>query len=397
MKKYWFVLHQDTFLWIKETDGLIYSSSNNHLFFRFRNEGIIARMTSDLQKTSNLYRTLVTEEDLSNQYVKEWIDTIVTSSCGKLVDLDNKNEISVSLKPILKIQDTVSFYKVAHERHTDGKIIQNLLKLVIHLNGSAYGNDDIAKQLIFPKRTTETLEDIHRIKDFITSMGNPNFLIETILVGNVWEYPMYQELLQFLQTFPFKLSIYCTEEDFINRKTICGEIIIYHVLKTDYTRTPIHDDKLMHHFIVKSEEEYIKACKMIEEVGLENNYRILPLYSEKNKKFFNEFVYMDEEDICNLHLSKREVFAHQAINTNAFGTLHIDVEGNVYGDLNGKCLGVMEDGLYMLVYREMTEGNSWLRIRDQKPCCDCIYQWLCPSPSNYESVIGKPNLCHVKP
>ncbi|MBR5613144.1 MAG: hypothetical protein IKW43_08430, partial [Bacteroidaceae bacterium] len=104
-----------------------------------------------------------------------------------------------------------------------------------------------------------------------------------------------------------------------------------------------------------------------------------------------------EEDICNLHLSKREVFAHQAINTNAFGTLHIDVEGNVYGDLNGKCLGVMEDGLYMLVYREMTEGNSWLRIRDQKPCCDCIYQWLCPSPSNYESVIGKPNLCHVKP
>ena len=97
MKKYWFVLHQDTFLWIKETDGLIYSSSNNHLFFRFRNEGIIARMTSDLQKTSNLYRTLVTEEDLSNRYVKEWIDTIVTSSCGKLVDLDNKNEISVGI------------------------------------------------------------------------------------------------------------------------------------------------------------------------------------------------------------------------------------------------------------------------------------------------------------
>ena len=371
MKEYWFVLHQDTFLWIKETEGLIYSSSNKHLFFRFRNEGIIARMTSNLQKTSNLYRTIVTEEDLSNQYVKEWIDTIVTSSCGKLVDLNNKNEISVSLKPILKIQDTVSFYKVAHERHTDGKIIQNLLKLVIHLNGSAYGNDDIAKQLIFPKRTTETLEDIHRIKDFITSMGNPNFLIETILVGNVWEYPMYQELLQFLQAFPFKLSIYCTEEDYINRKTICGEKITYHVLKTDYTRTPIHDDKLMHHFIVRSEEEYIKTCKMIEETGIENNYRILPLYSEKNKKFFREFVYMDKEDICNLHLSKREVFAHQTINTNAFGTLHIDVQGNVYGDLNGKCLGVMEDGLYMLVYREMTEGNSWLRIRDQKPCCDC--------------------------
>lgn len=28
--------------------------------------------------------------------------------------------------------------------------------------------------------------------------------------------------------------------------------------------------------------------------------------------------------------------------------------------------------------------------------CDCIYQWLCPSPSNYELVIGQPNLCHIK-
>jgi hypothetical protein len=49
-----------------------------------------------------------------------------------------------------------------------------------------------------------------------------------------------------------------------------------------------------------------------------------------------------------------------------------------------------------MLFKEMSEGQSWLRIRNQVPCNDCIYQWLCSSPSDYELDIGKPNLCHVK-
>lgn len=49
-----------------------------------------------------------------------------------------------------------------------------------------------------------------------------------------------------------------------------------------------------------------------------------------------------------------------------------------------------------MIYREMIEGHSWLRIRNQEPCCSCIYQWFCPSPSNYELAIGRSNLCHIK-
>lgn len=171
MKKYWLILHQNTFLWVKEDKGLIYGTSGRPLCFRFRNEGIIARMTHDLLQTHNLYRTSVTEEELLAGEVKEWINTIVSSACGKLVDVAEEDEVPVSLKPVLKIQDTVSFYQVAHEKHRDGKIIQNLLKLVIHLNGSPYGDDNIAKQVIFPKRNTGNLANLSLIKDFITSMG----------------------------------------------------------------------------------------------------------------------------------------------------------------------------------------------------------------------------------
>jgi pseudo-rSAM protein len=55
----------------------------------------------------------------------------------------------------------------------------------------------------------------------------------------------------------------------------------------------------------------------------------------------------------------------------------------------------MDDDIRNLIYRELMEGKSWLRIRNQAPCTECLYQWLCPSPSNYEIVTGKPNLCHI--
>ena len=48
-----------------------------------------------------------------------------------------------------------------------------------------------------------------------------------------------------------------------------------------------------------------------------------------------------------------------------------------------------------LIQKEIEEGKSWLRVRNQEPCNACIYQWLCPSPSDYEIMIGQTNLCHV--
>jgi pseudo-rSAM protein len=77
-------------------------------------------------------------------------------------------------------------------------------------------------------------------------------------------------------------------------------------------------------------------------------------------------------------------------------TIQMVADGKVYENVNMESLGTIYDTPYSLIYREFTEGKSWLNIRDQKPCTDCIYQWLCPSPSNYEILIGKSNLCHVE-
>lgn len=53
------------------------------------------------------------------------------------------------------------------------------------------------------------------------------------------------------------------------------------------------------------------------------------------------------------------------------------------------------DNIDDIVLREMKRGQSWFRIRNQEPCNKCVLQWLCPSPSDYELAIGRPNLCGV--
>ena len=60
-------------------------------------------------------------------------------------------------------------------------------------------------------------------------------------------------------------------------------------------------------------------------------------------------------------------------------------------------LGLVEkDSIYAIIRKEITEGQSWLRIRTQSPCDTCVYQWLCPSPSDYEIELNRPNLCLTK-
>jgi pseudo-rSAM protein len=71
--------------------------------------------------------------------------------------------------------------------------------------------------------------------------------------------------------------------------------------------------------------------------------------------------------------------------------------GDVYANVNHPALGNIDThSIHEIVQKEVDEGKSWFRIRAQAPCTDCIYQWLCPPLSDYEIVIGRSNLCHVK-
>jgi pseudo-rSAM protein len=93
----------------------------------------------------------------------------------------------------------------------------------------------------------------------------------------------------------------------------------------------------------------------------------------------------------------KDFFTRQAMNIYDFGKINILPNGDAYANLNHPTLGnIYTESIYEIVHKEVEEGTSWFRIRNQVPCNGCVYQWLCPPPSNYEIAIGRPNLCHVK-
>jgi pseudo-rSAM protein len=93
----------------------------------------------------------------------------------------------------------------------------------------------------------------------------------------------------------------------------------------------------------------------------------------------------------------KDVFSRQAMNIYDFGKLNIMPNGDIYANLNRPALGnIYTDNIYEIVQKEVEAGESWLRTRSQAPCADCVYQWLCPPPSDYEIAVGCPNLCLVK-
>ena len=70
--------------------------------------------------------------------------------------------------------------------------------------------------------------------------------------------------------------------------------------------------------------------------------------------------------------------------------------GSITARMDGPTLGyVGRDELIDVIYKELVSNTAWRNIREGEPCSQCVFQYLCPPPSNYESVIGKNNLCYV--
>ena len=113
--------------------------------------------------------------------------------------------------------------------------------------------------------------------------------------------------------------------------------------------------------------------------------------------FFKKNIYLNKEDIFVEPIVQRKIFCNQVLNSNHFGCLTIKSNGDVYANINASKLGNINDRkLLDIISSEISINTSWRVIRDQEPCSECLYQFLCPPPSNYEYIIGENSLCTVK-
>jgi pseudo-rSAM protein len=309
----------------------------------------------------------------------------------------------VSLKPILKVQDKKGFYEIKHAKGIKGEILQNLHELIFYINGSRYGSNEYFKQHIFPFSDCPDL-DSSKIQSFIRNSRNI-FLSNINLVGNPFLYPDFEKCLNHIADFSIQCTVHVMIQDFLDNMQKMKEInypdkmqfkiLVDHVFDISQLQDISVPFSIM--VFVFSEESYSQIFNFFESFSTDHNVQIVPLYNGKNLDFFESNVFVEQEDLENIDLTKDEIFIRQALNIGDFGKLTVMPDANIYANVNDSLLGSIDDSPYSIVYKEFTEGKSWFRLRDEEPCNNCVYQWLCSSPSNYEIAIGRPNLCHVKP
>lgn len=104
MKQYWLVLDPGTFLWVKGSKACAYSTIQ-HRIMRFSVTKKLNALVTDLLQIDNLYRTMLTDKDLSDFEIHGWVKELLSLGCAKLIPITKENkEVAVSLMPMLKVQ-----------------------------------------------------------------------------------------------------------------------------------------------------------------------------------------------------------------------------------------------------------------------------------------------------
>lgn len=402
MEKYWLFLYPDTFLFCESKKVFLYNSISGEGFEVYRRKSI-NYIIDGLSEINNLYCIEISEEELKIHDVNNLISKVIKTFSGDLIKKTSSKSKPVILPPILNLQKDIEKLRKDMFRSTGENILAYLNEINIYLD-TIWTNKNIKDSQI-----CKITIDFEQFRKFISQM-NYNSLSEVNLYSkNCVDFDYLQILL--IELFKYSSSIilnmpiysiiniknyhtYHNLENFKFRFIIesdFDELKVSDIINT-ISKYPLKYELL---FLVSSMNEFMKADNIIEKTH-ETNIEVKPFYKNKNMDFFEKNIYLTNEELTKPKITKQEIYIHQVINTNDFGKLTISNTGVIYSNINFPPIGSIKDDLSELIYLEMDNGNSWRRIRNMLPCSDCIYQWLCPSPSNYELMIGKPNLCHIK-
>lgn len=391
-------LYSDTFLWRKGEEGLLYNARSGRMS-RFEATGRVQELCGQLETIDNLY-SLPFDPERCDGITRKFIETITSQEFGYVGPLDSS---FISLPPLLNIQWSVEHLERDKDREIGENALDYLSTLVIYLGGVC-PEKSYFRQVLYPVCSDEKL-DTKRISRFLEASWAPTLhtidLVvsdalspELIEMGRVFAAYKEQIVFHFLCNDPnhvFAIPAVLANAGYKVR-FIC-ETSGSPVEDSTMRKNIAQDQKLSfgYDFIVRSDREYRFWSELAEDLDLKD-YSIIPVYDD-NPDFFERNVFLSEFDLAQTRLSRREVFAHQAINTNAFGTLTVMPDGKVYSDVDAQPLGTLEDSVYELIVRELRENHAWRRIRSSGLCQKCIYQWLCPSPTAYEKAAGRETVC----
>lgn len=402
MKKYWLIIDSYVFLWQDANKALVYNSLSGK-GFEVLLSPVLERVVDSLLNIDNLYCVEVTDLDLEDSLLKQFVLQLRSHFCGDIILQSELKYKPVSIVPRLNINEQVDrdYGKIENFESFGHHVVKNLLELTIYLDGNI-DSSLLFKQFIWYLQGEDILER-EKLVQLFDRVQNSRVLDFNIVSRNLFEYASFDLLFEYLEKYSKRVSFYtdyrsikeCEQLDRILKKEHFSLFLLIN--------QPFDVNQLVDLKRIKYDFEYITYITSMEEYGIVSSLseklgidiKILPLF-ENNIQFFRENVFLNKEDILNTKWSKQDIFAHQVLNMEYFGKLSLVPSGEIYADFYSNPVGCLNESLKEIVYREMQVGKSWRKTRDKlEPCVNCIYRYLCPSPSNYEYAMGGNALCNL--
>lgn len=390
-KEYWLALETYVYVERKGDRVMLYNTLDGKCLFS--NDPDINKLIEKINTPENTGVVAVSSGMLQNENIRRFVENIREFFMGDLYEQTLFREKPVQPYPFLKFNRDVRKLKEIEGRSIGENILSTISKVDVYLNKPE-------DETVFPLKLLEGL--LHQIEFCKVDSLRFYFYDED-------RYDQWNELEKLVRNYRhviryvFQLASFLPE---ILKKVAGDREIVFSVSRQLYQEDRLREKirilpevvrkRAMFLFPVASEEEFEYVTTVVEEWGLDFHH-INPVYTGDNLPFLEEAVFMDEEDLASEPVSLKEIYMHQTLNVHDFGHLVCYPNGDVYANEYFPKIGnLKEESVYTLVYRELDEGKSWLRTRQEAPCCQCLYQWICPSPSGLEMAVGKPNLCKMK-
>lgn len=341
------------------------------------------------------------KEDFDTLSIRLFVKEIQNRGLGGIIELKNDNQKFVNLLPILNLQTDFDKPKSTNQVfsiHED--LLKYLNEINIFINNTCSMNCIHCNKYYQQTRSCYKEENKHINLDFsiienlLKVLEHSSLKKINILGGNPFLYPEWNKLTQLFRQFKFEFHIWMHHMN--DHEVFFENIKKKHIVTPPFKKSIIKNlsTKYEYFFFVEDEIQYNKIDENIPD---QVEYTIIPIYTSTNLNFFKKNVFLDKEDIFEKTISQRMIFCNQKINSNFFGKLFIMPDASVCANQGLEPIGSLKtDTLLQCIYTELTRNTIWKTIREEEPCNNCNYQFLCPTLSKYESVIGKYNLCNIR-
>ena len=397
------ILYPDTFIWDNEDEIVMYNCSSKNVY-KFNNIGLIGEYCNQLKKHEKLYTVRITNNDFENRDFKDWIYMLIKLKLGFVKENTHHGISIISFPPILNLQKEVERIVESNNINIGDYVADNINECTIYLGGESQ-HPDYYKQIPYPINNKEIL-NYSELESFLSV--DISALNTINIVGDIFSYPYKAQLLSKISNLHISVNFYTVDDNvqqYVNllsqSQCLNYKLYIYYEKKYNIVQRDQEISKFNISykwiFIITSDDEYKEFYDLSESIS-PDKLQIYPVYIGDNLPFLERELYVNDYELNHPEYDKQDIFAHQVMNSNFWGRLTIFPNGNVYSNVNLPPIGTIKNKLYDIIVDEMKSHRAWRLTRDcLSPCRDCLYRYLCPSPSNYEFVIGKPNLCHIHP